>query len=92
MGGPNGEKPAGLTEGDPLTASSREARRWVAIYKELVQMETNVIQSVRDRLSAMSAEARQITERTNLPQLQNDVELFRARLALWQERLAQLEA
>ncbi|HEY9286518.1 MAG TPA: hypothetical protein VIT43_00685 [Candidatus Dormibacteraeota bacterium] len=78
-------------EGNPSTASSEQASRWVAVYDELLEMETSVIESVRARLIGMSSEARRITERTNLPQLENDAASFRSRLALWRDRLAQLE-
>jgi hypothetical protein len=45
-------------------------------------METNTVKFVRARPAEMSSEARRITERTNLPQLEGDVDSFRSRLAL----------
>jgi hypothetical protein len=93
MAGSEGDPPSDPTgeEGNPSTASSQQASRWVAVYSELLEMETSVLESVRERLKGMSSEARRITERTNLPQLEKDAEGFRSRLALWRDRLAQLE-
>lgn len=80
-----------LAEGeDPSTTSSREAERWVSVYTELINLETDLIESVKVRISKMSAEARRETERTNLPALEKDASRFRARLAFWRERSAQL--
>ena len=86
-----GGEPSDITEGDPSTASKREAKRWVAVYAELLEMETRAIGSIRAAIAGMSREARLIAERTNLPDLEQDLDLFRTRLALWRERLAQLE-
>ena len=92
MAGSNGYKPSYTTEGEhPSSASHQEAKRWVSVYAELLAMETTVIGSVRAALCDMSSDARRITEMTNLPQMENDVEHFRTRLALWRDRLAQLE-
>lgn len=92
MAGSEGDELSDLTgEGNPSTASTRQASRWVAVYSELLEMETTVLESVRSRLGGMSSEARRITEWTNLPQLEKDAESFRSRLALWRDRLAQLE-
>jgi hypothetical protein len=88
MGESDGAEP---NEINPSTASSQQASRWVAVYSELLEMETSVIEYVRAKLSSMSSEARRITEDTNLPQLERDCESFRRRLTLWQQRLAQLE-
>lgn len=91
MAGPNGYTPSYATEGEhPASASHQEAKRWVSVYAELLAMETTIIGSVRAALRDMSTEARHITEMTNLPQLENDIDHFRTRLALWRDRLAEL--
>jgi len=60
-----------LAEGeDPSTSSLKEAERWVCVYTELTHLESDLITSVKDRVSTMSPEARRETERTNLPALQ----------------------
>jgi hypothetical protein len=76
---------------DPATSSPREARRWISVYTELVEMETTLIKSLKARIQSMSDEARQITEQTNLPELEKDADRFRSRLAFWRQRLAQIE-
>ncbi len=76
---------------DPSTTSSKEAERWVSVYTELINLETNLINEVKVRISKMSPEARRETERTNLPALEKDAKRFRARLGFWRERLAQLK-
>lgn len=80
-----------LTENqNPDTASRQQAKHWVSVYSELLSMETSVVESVRAKMRRMSDDAQRITEQTNLPQLQRDVDSFRSRLALWEDRLAEL--
>lgn len=84
--------PDRLAEGENLSTTSRqEAERWVAMYAELTHFETELIDSVKAKLTRMSPEARRETQQTNLPGLEEDAARFRARLAFWRDRLTQLK-
>ncbi|TMC36969.1 MAG: hypothetical protein E6J28_09085 [Chloroflexi bacterium] len=69
---------------DPESNSLREALRWVAVYRHLVKLETELF-------DVMPNEAQLEAEQTNLPVLASQVERFRHRLDYWQKRRDELE-
>lgn len=76
----------------PLGDSSLEvARLWRRIYREVVELEERVLNTILERLPRMSAEARQEAETTNVPLISGQLDRFRHRLGLWEARAAQLE-
>lgn len=76
---------------DPSTVSLREARRWVAVYSQLNNLEQELFDVLARLIPAMPAEARKEAEQTNLPVIASQVERFRRRLELWQKRRDELE-
>ena len=92
-GGEPKEKQPGLAPGeDPSTTSLSEAEGWVSVYAELVEFESSMLKSMKERLGTMSKEARRIAEHENIPALEEDMEGFRQWLAFWRERVAALRA
>jgi hypothetical protein len=77
----------GLHDEDPTTTRASEARRWVALYTELVAFEGEMLRRIRENMASLSPAARQEAERSNLPQLIKDWQRFRSRLSLWERRL-----
>ena len=76
---------------DPESNSLREALRWVAVYRHLVKLETELFDVLAGMIPTMPSEAQLEAEQTNLPVLASQVERFRHRLDYWQKRRDELE-
>src|SRR5438105_1112473 len=76
---------------DPRTDSLAEARRWVAVYHHLVNLEQELFDLLARMIPTMPGEAQQEAEATNLPVLASQVERFKHRLDYWQKRRDELE-
>ncbi|MBV9100305.1 MAG: hypothetical protein JO198_04590 [Candidatus Dormibacteraeota bacterium] len=80
----NGENPVGESSLD-------EARLWRRIYREVVELEESVLNTIVEHLPLMSREARTEAETTNVPLIRGQLDRFRHRLHLWEARASQLE-
>jgi len=76
---------------DPLTGSLEEARRWVAVYRHLVRLEQELLESLARVIPNMPGAAQREAEETNLPVLTTQLERFTYRLELWRARVHELE-
>ena len=76
---------------DPKSESLAEARRWVAVYGHLVQLEQQLFDLLAKMIPSMPQEAQREAELTNLPVLASQVERFRHRLDYWIKRERDLE-
>jgi hypothetical protein len=76
---------------DPSSASLADARRWVAVYHHLVNLEQELFDVLARMIPDMPADAQTEAERTNLPVIASQVERFRHRLEFWQRRRAELD-
>ena len=80
-----------LTGEDPDSESLAEARRWIAVYHQLVSLEQGLLDLLAHTIPGMPEAARKEAEETNLPVLASQAERFRHRLAYWQKRRDGLE-
>src|SRR5437899_988324 len=80
-----------LSGEDPATDSLAEARRWVAVYHHLVNLEQELFDLLARMIPTMPQEAQKEAELTNLPVLASQVERFRHRLDYWTTRRDELE-
>ena len=76
---------------DPESNSLREALRWVAVYRHLVKLESELFDVLAGMIPTMPSEAQKEAETTNLPVIASQVERFRHRLEYWQKRLVELD-
>jgi len=80
-----------LSGEDPETDSLAEARRWVAVYHHLVNLEQELFDLLARMIPTMPQEAQKEAELTNLPVRASRVERFRHRLDYWTTRRDELE-
>ena len=78
-------------ERDPKTASLEQARYWRQVYVEILAMEEQVMERIRELMTHQSAEVRREAELTNVPVIAAQVERFHRRLTYWTARVAELE-
>ena len=76
---------------DPSSGSLGDARRWIAVYHHLVNLEQELFDVLARMIPAMPAEAQGEAERANLPIIASQVERYRHRLELWQRRRDEIE-
>jgi hypothetical protein len=76
---------------NPESGSLEEARRWVAVYRHLVNLEQHLFDALAGMIPTMPREAQREAELTNLPVLAAQVERFRRRLDYWVKRQGDLE-
>jgi hypothetical protein len=67
-------------------ASLDRARHWTAFYQELIGYEERILQSMRELSAGMSADEKEAVRKTNLEPLEELLDDFRMRLALWRTR------
>ena len=81
-------------DGEKVVADSslEEARLWRGVYREVVDLEERVLNTITERLPSLSPGARTEAETTNVPLIQGQLNRFRHRLELWDARLKQLES
>ena len=82
------DQPAeGLPREEPATSTSERARHWADFYTELIGYEERILDAMRTLSAGMSAREMDAVRKTNLEPLENLIEDFRRRLALWRTRL-----
>ena len=75
---------------DLTTLSVDVARFWQEAYDELVTMEEKLLAQLESMLPKLSPAARREAELTNLPMINDHLQMFRYRRAHWHSRLEQL--
>jgi hypothetical protein len=86
-------KPSALKhiESEDLSTQSVEiARFWHSAYDELVRMEEQLLSQLEQMLPKLSHAARREAELTNLPMINEHLQMFKYRRAHWQERVESL--
>lgn len=76
---------------DPESASLRDAQRWVAVYRHLVNLEQELFDVMARMIPSMPPDAQKEAETTNLPLIASQVERFRHRLDFWTRRRDELD-
>jgi len=76
---------------DPESASLRDAQRWIAVYRHLVNLEQELFDVMARMIPSMPADAQKEAEETNLPVIASQVERFRHRLDFWTRRRDELD-
>jgi hypothetical protein len=87
------KKPSALahSESEDLSTISVEvARFWQGAYDELVRMEEQLLSQLEAMLPRLSSAARREAELTNLPMINEHLQLFRYRRAHWKQRVDSL--
>jgi hypothetical protein len=80
-----------LLPGEPPAGGSiEEARTWVRAYRQLHEIESAALETMEAVMADADEDVREELERTNKSMLAKDVDHFARRLALWEERLAQI--
>ena len=79
------------SEPDPTQATLEQALFWSRIYREILAMETEVMDRIRLLMAKQTREARNEVELTNVPVVAAQAERFRRRLEFWTARLRELE-
>jgi hypothetical protein len=88
---PNGGAHNGLLPGEPPVGGSiEEARLWVRTYRQLHEIESAALETMKAVMSHADQYVRDELERTNKTMLAQDVDYFAQRLALWEQRLAEM--
>jgi hypothetical protein len=72
---------------DQSAASPERARHWAAFYQELISYEERILESMRELSAGMSAGQKEAVRKTNLEPLEELIDDFRRRLALWRRRI-----
>ncbi|HXM72882.1 MAG TPA: hypothetical protein VN940_06630 [Candidatus Dormibacteraeota bacterium] len=83
------KKPSALqhSESEDLSTISVEvARFWQEAYDELVRMEEQLLSQLESMLPRLSPAARREAELTNLPMINDHLQMFRYRRAHWKQR------
>ena len=75
---------------NPESGSLKEARRWIAVYRHLLNLEEDLMELLAKMIPAMPKEAQREAEDTNLPVLASQLERFRHRLEYWVNREREL--
>jgi len=86
-------KPSALkhVETEDLTTRSVEvARFWHSAYEELVRMEEHLLGQLERMLPKLSPAARREAELTDLPMLNEHLQMFKYRRAHWHQRVESL--
>ena len=78
-------------EGVPAHATIEQALYWTQIYTEILAMEENVLERMRQLMSTQSAPVRREVELTNVPVIVAQTEKFRQRLGYWEARRRELD-
>jgi hypothetical protein len=79
-------------EGEPDTASLEEALFWRNIYAEILAMEEDVLQRIRDLMATQSPQAQREVALTNVPVVVAQAQRFRVRLGYWDSRVRAVTA
>lgn len=74
---------------DPNSKEPRDARRWVALYGEMVDFKIQLLQRISSQLPNLSRAARRALD-TDVKLLQTQLSRYRRRLQFWSKREAGL--
>src|SRR5216684_7035246 len=75
---------------DLTTTSVAVANFWHSAYDELVRMEERLLSQLESMLPKLSQAARREAELTNLPMINEHLQMFKYRRAHWHERVESL--
>jgi hypothetical protein len=84
------KKPSALAHSeseDLSTVSVEVARFWQGAYDELVRMEEKLLAQLESMLPRLSPAAKREAELTNLPMINEHLQMFRYRRAHWKQRV-----
>jgi len=87
------KKPSALAHSeseDLATMSVEVARFWQGAYDELVRMEEQLLAQLEAMLPRLSPAAKREAELTNLPMINEHLQMFRYRRAHWKQRVEAL--
>jgi DNA-binding response OmpR family regulator len=80
-----------LLEGEnPDTQHPEDARRWLAVYSELLAYKEGVIARTQHAVQQLAPESAAEIEQTDIPILSEERDRFRRRLHYWQRRVRDL--
>src|SRR5690349_1768147 len=81
-----------LLEGeDPDTVFARDVRHWIAVYREMVEFNEELLDRVRPQIELLPKAARADIVKNDLEMLESQLQRYRRRLDFWYGRQWQLE-
>lgn len=85
-------RPDRLLEGeDPQTGFPQDARHWIAVYREMITFNEELLSRIRTLMSGLPAEARRDVIDNDVATLESQLERYGRRLEFWYARQWQLE-
>ena len=84
------EKDRLLDGEDPATEFAKDARHWIAVYREMITFKVDLLERVQARISALPRAARQDVDH-DIGLIENQLERYRRRQEFWYARHWQLE-
>jgi hypothetical protein len=75
-----------LVEEEPASPNGAELQHWVGIYERLIEFTVEMLDRTRQRMSDFPAPARRHLESTNVRIMEEELEVFRERLARLRDR------
>jgi hypothetical protein len=71
---------------EPASPNGAELRHWVSIYERLIEFTEEMLDRTRQRMSDLPAPAQRHLQSTNVRIMEEELEVFRARLARLRDR------
>jgi len=85
-------KPDRLLEGeDPDTAFASDVRHWIAVYREMIGFNEDLLGRLEEQVQRLPKEAREGTVDDDVSVIAGQLDRYRRRLGFWYERQWQLE-
>ena len=76
---------------DPSTLFARDVRHWIAIYREMIEFNEDLLGRVREQLERLPKAGRQDVIDNDISLVANQLERYRRRLDFWYARQWELE-
>jgi hypothetical protein len=80
-----------LRSQEPAQPTPDEARRWLEIYQQLIDMTEVMLAQTRSYLAGLQPPARRYVSSVNVRLMEDELESFRARHALWAEHVGSVD-
>ena len=85
-------RPDRLLEGeDPRTVFARDARHWIAVYREMIDFNQDLLERIQTQLRGLPAAAHKHVQDQDITLLQEQLQRYGRRLEFWYARQWRLE-
>ena len=69
------------------SASARDARRWIQVYRDLLEVQQNALNQVGEMSPGMTPDIRRECEKIDVPLLESEIDRLRDRMTFWEVRI-----